>query len=79
MKLTVILMFVWFCFSIIVGFAMASCGPSGRLGKRATFESWAKGHALVLDRRGGVYTNPLTALAWEAFVLGVNTPRTIKI
>jgi len=57
------------------------CNVSG-WSRRTTFELWARGYDLDLTRSStitGQYEYRETWLAWEAFNLGVNTPREIKI
>lgn len=50
--------------------------------RRSTFEAWARSRDLDLTRSRVVpdqYEYRETWLAWEAFNLGVNTPREIRV
>lgn len=47
--------------------------------RRSTFEAWVRSHGLDLTRDHGQYGHRETWLAWEAFNLGVNTPREIRV
>jgi len=73
-------------FGTLLRYLVKAIASAPRLGKRATFETWARGVGLDLTRSRVVpiqYQHRETCLVWEAFTvgykLGISTPREIRI